>query len=170
MLIPALLCAAQDSTEPSPELPSITLLNDSLLFVAEVLLSSSGSTDILWETTVKKITIPGREVTVSLEGKDARLKVDFTLYPASENQLLLVAKNQTWISGTYNSTLTSLPIEHRKEVHYYPLGRVENTVEMSPVEILMKINVVPYLETLDEKERRELESVLQSTSKFQLGE
>ncbi len=158
--------AAQDN---SPSLSADKLLKDALLFSVDVDVSSPDGDAQLWNTRVEKITIPGRAVEVSLEGDDSKLKVNFTLYPAEDGKLLLVARSETWVGGEYSSALSSLPVAYRDEVYYYPLGRAEDGDKDSPVEVRMSINVIPYLETLDDAARAALESAFNSSAQFDLS-
>ncbi|MCK5249960.1 MAG: hypothetical protein KAJ98_08350, partial [Spirochaetaceae bacterium] len=145
------------------------LLKDALLFIVDVTVSMPDSDAELWNTRVEKITIPGRAVAVSLEGENSRLKVNFTLYPAEDGKLFLVARSETWVGGEYSSALSSLPVAYRDEVYYYPLGRADDRTEDNPVEVRMAINIIPYLETLDEEARAALESAFDSSAQFDLS-
>ncbi len=147
-----------------------SLLKDALLFVVDVSVNSINGEEELWSTQVNKITIPGREVKLEIGGKDARLLVTFTPYPDKSDTLLLAVRSETWISGDYSSSLTSLPIAYRDKVYYYPLGRAGEGAENNPVEVSMIINIVPYLDTLGRSERKALEEVFNSSSHFQLTE
>ncbi|RKX95985.1 MAG: hypothetical protein DRZ90_09515 [Spirochaetes bacterium] len=158
--------SAQDD---SASLNADKLLKDALLFSVDVDVTSPGGDSQLWNTRVEKITIPGRAVEVSLEGDDSKLKVNFTLYPAEDGKLLLVARSETWVGGEYSSALSSLPVAYRDEVYYYPLGRAEDGDDDSPVEVRMSINVIPYLETLDDADRDALESAFNSSAQFDLS-
>lgn len=144
------------------------ILRDSLLFHAEISISSPNNNSILWKSQIDKITVPGREVDVLLEGKEGRLKVIFTIFPAKGSQLLLVARNETRYEGQYHSAITMFSMNFQDEVLYYPLGRTEDAKQAQPVEISMKLRISPYLETLDETSRRNLESVLDSSTRFNL--
>jgi hypothetical protein len=159
---------AQDDSG-SLSLNADELLRDALLFTVDVDVASPGGDRQLWNTRVEKITIPGRAVEVSLEGGDSRLTVNFTLYPAEDSRLLLVARSETWVAGEYSSALSSLPVAYHDEVYYYPLGRAEDGGDDSPVEVRMAIIVVPYLETLDEEARASLESAFNSSAQFDLS-
>lgn len=159
--------AAQDS---GPEtLSADQLLKDALLFSVDVTVNMPDGNEELWNKNVQKITIPGRAVVVSLEGEDSRLKVNFTLYPAEDGKLFLVAQSETWVGGEYSSGLSSLPVAFRDEVYYYPLGRAGDGTEDNPVEVRMAINVIPYLETLDDGAREALESAFASSAQFKIS-
>ena len=119
---------------------------------------------------MEKITIPGRAVEVGLEGKDSRLKVSLTPYPSENGTLLLVARNETWVGSEYSNGLTTIPIAYRDRVYYYPLGRAGDGADGNPVEVRMIINVIPYLDTLDEDARESMESVFDSSTQFDLSD
>ncbi|MDF1566465.1 MAG: hypothetical protein RQ801_00025 [Spirochaetaceae bacterium] len=160
--------SAQDSQEESA-VSAKRLLEDALLIIVDISVNNPAKNTELWNNTVEKITIPGRAVSLTLEGEGARLKVMLTPYPADDDTLFLVAKSETWEGEEYSSALSSIPIAYRDEVYYYPLGRAEESQDESMVEVRMSINIVPYLETLDEDDRTALESVIDSSAQFNLS-
>ena len=107
---------------------------------------------------------------VGIEGKDSRLNVVLTPYPTENGELLLVARNEIWIGGEYSHGLTTLPIAYRDKVYYYPLGRAGEGSDGNPVEVRMVINIIPYLDTLDESDRAAIESAFDSSTEFNLAE
>lgn len=143
------------------------LLRESLAMnvVARVV---SETEDIDWSTEIAKITIPGRAVTVSLDGDDARLKVRLTPYTGENDEYLLVAQSEIWLDGAYSSSMTSLPITFGEEVLYFPLGRGSDKTETNPVHVVMTITVVPYLSTLDEGEKSALFGILDDTATYEV--
>ena len=141
-------------------------LRDALLFSADISVIYPSGEERLWETEVNKITIPGRGISVGLEGENGRLEVVFTLYPDREQQLMLAARCRTWFSGDYKSTLISLPIVYGEDLDYYPLGRAGGEDSENPMEILVRITVRPYWDTLDEASRAEVESALDASIRF----
>ncbi len=158
---------AQEGSESS--LSADKLLKDALLFTVDVVVNTPGGDTELWNTKVEKITIPGRAVAVGLEGDNSRLKVNFTIYPAEDGKLFLVARSETWVGGEYSSALSSLPVAYHDEVYYYPLGRAGDGDEDNPVEVRMAISVIPYLETLDREARAALEAAFNSSAQFDLS-
>ena len=141
------------------------LLGKALYLLIDV--SASMPDDQSWKTKVEKITVPGRSVEVSLYGEDSHLKVEFTLYPAEKDKLLLVARSETWFGSEYSSALTSLTVEYRDVLYYYPLGLSSGLIE--DVEVQMAIEVTPYLDTLSKEDRDAIESALDSTVHFDLS-
>jgi len=157
------LSGAQETTE-SDNVKK--LLGEALYLLIDVDTRMPG--DQSWKTRVEKITVPGRAVEVSLYGENSRLKVGFTFYPSGKNELLLVARSETWVASEYSATLTSLTVEYRDTVYYYPLGRSSGLVE--DVEVRMAIEVTPYLDTLSREDRDAIEYALDSTAQFDLSE
>jgi hypothetical protein len=168
LLFYPLSVSAQETSSASTS-SADKILRDALLLSVDVTVNMPDGNEELWNTRVEKITIPGRAVEVSLEGDDSRLKVNFTLYPAEDGKLFLVARSEIWAGEDYSSSLSSLPVAYRDEVYYYPLGRADDGTENSPVEVRMAINVIPYLETLDEQARAALESAIHSSAQFNLS-
>jgi len=168
LLVSPLSISAQETSSASTS-SADKLLRDALLLSVDVTVKMPEGNEKFWNTRVEKITIPGRAVVVSLEGNDSRLKVNFTLFLAEDGKLFLVAQSEIWAGEDYSSTLSSLPVAYRDEVYYYPLGRADDGTENSPVEVRMAINVIPYLETLDEQARAALESAIHSSAQFNLS-
>ena len=148
-------------------LNALQLLNDALLMNIKVEIKVPETDKELWNTRIEKITIPGRPVEVSLKGGNSQLKVHFTLYPAGGGKkLFMVAQNETWVDSDYSSSISSLTVLPNEDVYYYPLGKADNKSGDNPVEVIMKINIVPYLESLDKETRRSLQSVFSSSAQF----
>ena len=165
LLIPAAV-KGQESAAPDTAI----LLRDALLVSVDLVVSTPDGSEELWNSQVDKITIPGRSVNVGIEGRDSKLNVVLTPYPTENGGLLLVARNEIWIAGEYSQGLTTLPIAYRDKVYYYPLGRAGEGSDGTPVEVRMVINIIPYLDTLDESDRAAIESAFDSSTEFNLSE
>ena len=173
-ILPALLIAGfvpstASAQETTSSLDAAALLEEAMLVSVDMVVSGPDGSEELWSSHVEKITIPGRAVSVSIEGQDSRLDVSLTPYPNDSTGLLLVARNEIWVAGEYSSGLTTLPIAYRDKVYYYPLGRVGEGSDGNPVEVRMEINIIPYLDTLDENDRAAIESALDSSAEFNLS-
>ena len=160
--------SAQESARDEWAFSAEQFLREALLFSADISVIYPSGEERLWETQVNKITVPGRAISVALEGENGRLEAVFTLYPDEEEQLLLAARSRTWFSGDYKSTLMSLPIAYGESLDYYPLGRAGSDLSKNPVEVLVRITVRPYMDTLDEVSRAEMESALDASIRFRL--
>lgn len=156
----------QESVAPDTAM----LLREALLVSVDMVVSTSDGSEELWNSHVDKITIPGRSVNFGIEGRDSKLNVVLTPYPTENGELLLVARNEIWIGGEYSQGLTTLPIAYRDKVYYYPLGRAGEGSDGNPVEVRMAINIIPYLDTLDESARAAIESAFDSSTEFNLSE
>ncbi|MCG8452580.1 MAG: hypothetical protein MI717_05305 [Spirochaetales bacterium] len=163
--------------ETSDDLLALTaeqLLREALLFRVDISVLSSDEGQVLWNSEVTKITIPGRTVSVGLEGSGSRLTVRLTLYPSDESKkdegYILVAQSEIFVGEEYSSSLSSLPVAPHDEVYYYPLGRNDQENASSAYEVRMILSTTPYWETLDEQDRRVLESAVDSSVQFDLTE
>ncbi|OQX29866.1 MAG: hypothetical protein B0D92_01475 [Spirochaeta sp. LUC14_002_19_P3] len=163
----ATVCAQQEEGGNSA-LSVNQLLNDSLFIRAEVTISSLDTMEVLWSAQVKKITIPGREVIITLEKHDAKLNIHLTLYPTDNKRSMLAARSETWFGESYNSALTTFPVIYGSPVYYYPLGRASERFDTNPAEIAVEIEVSPYLDSLDKNAKADLKSLLDSAAKFKL--
>jgi len=156
---------AQDTTQLN-EIDVEKLLEDALLVNVDVTVVSPDDIKELWTTKINKITILGRAVNVSLQGSDSRLKITLTVYPAEKGHMLLVAKNEIWMREEYSNTLSSFPVSFREMLYYYPLGRAADSGQDDLVEVRMAIQLLPFLETLDEETRSSLLSSLDESTHF----
>ncbi len=147
----------------------IQLLKDSLYLQFDLSVLSLETSEILWSTVMNKITIPGRTVTVVLDGADSKLDLQFTVYPAEDDTRILVAQSETWIGKDYNRTLTTFPLQYSDEVYYYPLGRADDLAAVDSIEVVVKMKVMPYLKTMSNDFLEELESSLDSSARFDLS-
>ncbi len=166
MALSAIGVFAQETSNDAPDTGQ--LLREALLVSVDLLVSTSDGEEPLWSERVEKITIPGRAVAVGIQAGDSRLNVSLTPYPTDNGDLLLVARNETWMGGEYNNGLNTIPVAYHDEVYYYPLGRAEEGSIDNPVEVRMVIKIIPYLDTLDEEARAAIESVFDSSTQFDL--
>ncbi|SIP88066.1 hypothetical protein SAMN05920897_10198 [Alkalispirochaeta americana] len=92
-------------------------------------LVSPDQEEAVWSMDLTRATIGGRSVRVRLDGTGIVVVADFTPYWESENELLLVAQGQTWISDsrdggetTYRTSFITLPIRLGEPIIFLPLG------------------------------------------------
>lgn len=148
---------------------SLNRLFSELLFIrTEITLHSLNTQEVLWSTQVKKITLPSREVTITLERRDAKLNIHFTLYLADDRRSMLVARSETWFGEHCNSTLTTFPIIYGNPVYYYPLKRAGEESDTNPADIAVEIEVYPYLDSLGKDAKADLRYLLDSSARFKL--
>lgn len=88
-----------------------------------------GLNETVWTMDLTRVTIGGRSVRVRLDGANIVVVADFTPYWENEEDLLLVAQGQTWITDdrergktTYRTSFTTLPIRLGEPIIFLPLG------------------------------------------------
>lgn len=107
----------------------ISILEDaSYEFLIYARLIGGESADSLWDMEMSRKTISGRAVTVRLEGEQIVVLAQFTPYQQDEEQILLVAQGQTWLSQhneegvRYRTAFKSLPLKLGESLFFFPLG------------------------------------------------
>jgi len=111
----------------------------------------------VYDVRSSKLTIPGRSIAVKMVGENVRVDVVLTPYLADNNELVLVAQGQVWLSEVpeeavkYHATIKSLPIELGEKVLFFPLGldgRLSELAETQSFTIQLEIEVLAYKELL----------------------
>jgi hypothetical protein len=94
----------------------------------------SEADEAVWAMDLTRVTIGGRSVRVRLDGTNIVVVADFTPYWESDDELVLVAQGQTWVterggSGetTYRTSFTTLPIRLGEPIVFFPLGSAPGT-------------------------------------------
>ncbi len=153
-----------------PEDPGVQrLLQDSLVVNMRTRIFNEAK-DILWESELSKLTIPGRAVTVTMKNNQARLSVHFTPYRQEGNHIILVAQSEIWLvemnqamgingkgaggagavgkpSGfRYFTSMKSIPLSCGELVYFYPLGRLDNKENPEDIHIEMGLRILHYEE------------------------
>jgi hypothetical protein len=77
-----------------------------------------------------RVTLPGKPVSVKLEGKNTLIYVQFTPYLSEKGEHLLVTQSQIWVNVPnegirYQTSMQSIPLNFGEQVHFFPLGNVE---------------------------------------------
>lgn len=110
----------------------------------------AGQDQPVWNMEVSRVTVSGRSVTVRLDGSNIVVIAEFTPYWDDNDQLVLVAQGQTWLSDkpqgepSYRTTFTSLPIRLGESVLFLPLGTTEvplDTARLGRLNIELEVNV-----------------------------
>lgn len=104
---------------------------------------------VLWSRDASWVTVPGRSVSLRLEGTTTLIVVQLTPYRRSEAIQLLV-QTQVWVRDSIKNSfrnythINNLSVVSGEKILYYPLGkRREGSVDGAP-EIEMTIRVAPY--------------------------
>ena len=109
--------------------------------------------NVMWQSEVEKLTIPGRPVTVNMKNEQARLSVHFTPYRRDTGDLILVAHSEIWLveegdkSGNlrYFTSMKSIPLDYGEIINFYPLGKLENLENKEQTHIEMSLSITPYV-------------------------
>jgi hypothetical protein len=112
----------------------------------------------VYDVRSSKLTIPGRSIAVKMVGDNVRVDVVLTPYLADNNEVVLVAQGQVWLSEVpeeavkYHATIKSLPIELGEKVLFFPLGldgQLSELAETQSFTIQLEIEVLAYKELLE---------------------
>ncbi|MDA3956846.1 hypothetical protein [Oceanispirochaeta sp.] len=111
--------------------------------------------NVMWQSELEKLTIPGRPVTIHMQNEQARLSVHFTPYRKSPGGLILVAQSEIWLKEPatesspenlrYFTSMKSIPLEYDETIYFYPLGKLENLKNPNQIHIEMVLQIYPYL-------------------------
>ncbi len=154
-LLPGALLLSEEVNEKSLE----ELLKEALSIHIHASLSQD-TRNVLWESEVVKLTIPGRPVTIHLKNDRARLSVHFTPYRKAEGGLILVAQSEIWLVQTagsaeengirYYTSMKSIPLNYGEQVLFFPLGKMDNLNNPEKLHVEMAVLISPYLLNSDE--------------------
>lgn len=110
--------------------------------------------NIMWQSVVEKLTIPGRPVSINMLNEQARLLVHFTPYRQVEGGLILVAQSEIWLrvpaegdqkeNLRYFTSMRSIPLDYEEIIYFYPLGKLENLDNPDQIHIEMALSISPY--------------------------
>ena len=137
-----------------------TLLKEALSLHIHAMLSQNQE-NVLWESEVVKLTIPGRPVTLHLQNEQAKLSVHFTPYRKTEGGLILIAQSEIWLvknneeeNGNqgirYYTSMKSIPLDYGEQVLFFPLGKMDNLNNPEKLHIEMAVLISPYLQNDEE--------------------
>jgi hypothetical protein len=85
---------------------------------------------VTMNSTNSRITLPGKPVSVKLEGKNTVIYVQFTPFLNEKGEHLLVTQSQIWVNVPdegmrYQTTMQSIPLNFGEQVLFLPLGNVD---------------------------------------------
>ena len=110
--------------------------------------------ETVWNMDLSRVTISGRSVKVRLDGSNIVVEAEFTPFWAENDQLMLVADGQTWVTGDslqeeaeHRTAFQTLPIQLGEPVTFFPLGASNlpvDTDRYGRLNIELKINVERY--------------------------
>ena len=103
----------------------------------------------VWNMEKTELTIPGRSVDIQITGKNIRVHAVFTPYRNEDDDLILVAQGQIWLSEPpeqeirYASTYRSIPISLGEKILFFPLGMSGEIVD-TEFTLRVEIQIVPH--------------------------
>lgn len=134
LLAPVCSLSAQQSSEEGLTESFNAFLEGALRININARIVDSEAGEAVWTMDLTRVTIGGRSVRVRLDGTNIVVVADFTPYWESEDELILVAQGQTWVteqggSGetTYRTSFTTLPIRLGEPIVFFPLGSAPGT-------------------------------------------
>jgi hypothetical protein len=111
--------------------------------------------NVMWQSELEKLTIPGRPVTIHMQNDQARLSVHFTPYRKTPGGLILVAQSEIWLKEAatetspenlrYFTSMKSIPLDYDETIYFYPLGKLEDLKNPNQIHIEMILKIYPYL-------------------------
>jgi len=111
--------------------------------------------NVMWQSELERLTIPGRAVTINLQNEQARLSVHFTPYRKTSGGLILVAQSEIWLQEysrenssenlRYFTSMKSIPLDFEELIYFYPLGKLENLNNPDQIHIEMILSISPYV-------------------------
>lgn len=82
----------------------------------------------VWDMEITRQTISGRAVSVRIEGDSLVVLAQFTPYQQTDDEILLVAQGQTWLTVPdaegvrYRTAFKSVPLILGESLYFFPLG------------------------------------------------
>jgi len=145
------------SPSKQPDESFFTLLQQVLDVNIAARVSEAGE-DAIWTVESSELTLPGRSVSVKLVGKNILVLAQFTPYLKENDEIILVAQGQVWISSPmkdeikYLTTLKNIPITLGEKVLFFPLG-VRNLEQEGKnlYNIELEIKVLPFNRPQEQK-------------------
>ena len=159
-----------DTESGSQDSSTLKLLHNAFYMGVDISVSESSKQQELLRQKISKVTIPGRQIEIDLSGFESRMSVNLTLYPSGEKKLILLARCETWIAGNYEISISSMPVSLKDKILYFPLGRPGDgePAKNNSVEVMMQIDIMPFMETLDGEKLDQLKEVIDNKSSFRI--
>jgi hypothetical protein len=101
----------------------------------------------IWSDNYSRTTLPGRTVSLQLQGRNLVAQVSFTVYPADQDSdYTLLAQGQIGIetarSGVqYRYAAQAIPVKAGEGVYFFPIG---DDISQSNAVIELLISITPY--------------------------
>jgi len=87
--------------------------------------------EVVWNSEISSVTIPGRPVGLKLVGSNLVAAVQFTPFLRPNGRHILVTLGQIWINVpnegiSFHTTMQTIPLEYSEQVYFFPLGSVKD--------------------------------------------
>ena len=104
--------------------------NDAFMVTIKTIMQDDNKSEP-WEKKETKYTIPGTAITAKLVGSNFVINISLTPYLSRNNQLTIIAQQQTWIRNArgeikYETMLNTFSIKFGEVLVFYPMGRNVN--------------------------------------------
>jgi hypothetical protein len=149
--------AAQQADEPGAAELNESLeqfLSGALAVHISARIVDQNNNETVWDMDLTRVTISGRSVSIRLDGSNVSVVAEFTPYWENENELMLVAQGQTWVTTgdpgsepDYRTSFTTMPIQLGEPIVFLPLGEGQvpvDTERFGRLNIELEINVERY--------------------------
>lgn len=130
-----------------------SILDDAMEINVAARLYLPNQEPMLYAENSKLTTIPGRSVAVKIQGGNIIIKAVLTPYRNENNELILVAQGQVWLTDNkvenaiqYLSSFDSIPINFGETISFFPLGLSKELANTEYLNIEIAIQIVPFIE------------------------
>jgi len=113
--------------------------------------------EVLWNSEISSVTIPGRPVGLKLIGSNLVAAVQFTPFLRPNGRHILVTWGQIWINIpnegiSFHTTMQTIPLEFSEQVYFFPLGSIkDNDAPIIEIQLVLE----PYYDDGDQQAGRE---------------
>ncbi|MBI9096979.1 MAG: hypothetical protein JEY91_00810 [Spirochaetaceae bacterium] len=102
-----------------------------------------------WESDLKKVTIPGRTVTLIFETENEKLSIELTPFKIDEESYMLTAMSNFWreaIDGVqFRSSFKSINLQLEELILFYPLGlKTQEALTGGSLYMELGIKIIPF--------------------------
>jgi hypothetical protein len=108
-----------------------------------------------WESDLKKITIPGRTITLFYETENEKLTIELTPFKMEDGSYVLAAMSNFWHEDSdgvqFRSSFKSIELEKEELILFYPLGlKTQEALTGGSIYMELGIKVFPYKRDAEE--------------------
>ena len=109
-----------------------------------------------WESSLTKVTIPGRTVTLLYETNSEKLSIELTPFISDDNSYVLAAMSNFWHDGEegaqFRSSFKSIKLDSDELILFYPLGlKTQEALTGGLLHMELGIKIIPYKREAEEQ-------------------